>query len=90
MFMKRPVWQDVVFSFFPEIGVKSVFIAGTFSRWLPLPMSGQKDGTFREELPLQSGTYEYKFIVDGNWITDPDNAHWARSDIGTINSVAEV
>lgn len=51
-----------------------VILAGSFNDWntAELSMSKTKTGW---EIPyvLAPGTYEYKFIVDGKWITDPDN-----------------
>lgn len=51
-----------------------VFLAGNFNAWNggELLMQKNDDGWI---LPynLASGNYEYKFIVDGKWIADPDN-----------------
>jgi hypothetical protein len=32
-------------------------------------------------------TFEYKFLVDGEWTTDPDHGSWTLSPIGTLNSL---
>ena len=51
-----------------------VMLAGSFNGWKPdeLLMKKTAQGW---ELPyvLGSGNYQYKFIVDGEWITDPAN-----------------
>lgn len=53
---------------------KGVVVAGNFNGWSrhELQMTPTQHGW---ELPyvLAPGMYEYKFIVDGQWITDPDN-----------------
>jgi len=53
---------------------KKVALAGSFNNWNPdeLIMEKTTDGW---EFPyvLGAGNYEYKFVVDGKWITDPDN-----------------
>jgi hypothetical protein len=51
---------------------RSVALSGTFNDWrtYDLPMHRTAEGW---ELPytLGPGNYEYKFVVDGKWITDP-------------------
>lgn len=53
---------------------KQVVLSGTFNAWKEdeLFMNRTSEGW---ELPytLGAGNYEYKFIVDGKWITDPSN-----------------
>lgn len=55
---------------------KEVMLAGEFNGWTPgeLYMEKRNNGW---ELPyvLAAGNYEYKFIVDGRWITDPGNPY---------------
>ncbi len=56
-----------------------VRLAGSFNAWNPseLVMTKTAGGW---ELPyvLPSGNHEYKFIVDGEWITDPNNPYIIR------------
>ena len=71
--------------------VRKVALAGDFNDWTPAAMRRCKDGIFRSTVPLSgSGTCEYKFLVDGQWIPDPDNNVWALNSHGTLNSVAQV
>ncbi len=65
-----------------------VLLAGAFSRWgtAPLPME-EHEGAWRLRLALDSGLHEYKFIVDGQWITDPDNPALSVAGDGGRNSV---
>jgi hypothetical protein len=53
---------------------KQVVLAGSFNRWRTdeLLMQKMNDG-WELSYILPSGTHEYKFIVDGSWIADPDN-----------------
>jgi hypothetical protein len=39
---------------------------------------------------LPPGRYEYKFIVDGEWIPDPSEPHEVVNAFGSTNSVVEV
>jgi 1,4-alpha-glucan branching enzyme len=53
---------------------KRVFVAGNFNNWKDgeLPMI-KKNGVWTYQLIAAPGNYHYKFIVDGNWIRDPNN-----------------
>ena len=70
-------------------GAKEVLVAGSFSQWKPLAMKRLKDGSFALTTSVPAGTHEYRFIVDGNWTTDPDNASYVLNPYGSANSVAE-
>jgi 1,4-alpha-glucan branching enzyme len=71
-------------------GASKISIAGDFNQWKPESLKKQKDGSFALTLTLSKGTYEYKFIVDSQWLVDPDNNAWALNPFGTLNSVAQV
>ena len=70
-------------------GARKAFVAGDFTAWEPIAMQ-RRSGKFRLTLPLPPGRYQYKFILDGQWIKDPDNSEWAVSDMGTVNSLVVV
>ena len=67
-----------------------VMLAANFNEWKPVTCKKQKDGTYSVTVNLPPGTYEYKFIVDQEWVVDPDNPTWARNSYGTFNSVAHL
>lgn len=69
---------------------KSVAIAGDLSGWgLPQPMTKQGDGwSISFDLP-DDARFEYKFVVDGNWILDPKNPKKNDNGIGGENSAYE-
>jgi hypothetical protein len=54
---------------------KAVILAGSFNKWQEFELLMKKTAT-GWELPytLGQGNYEYKFKVDGQWISDPANA----------------
>lgn len=53
-----------------------VFVAGNFNAWNPAELSMEKtDSGWKLPYVLAPGMYEYKFIVDGSWITDPNNPY---------------
>ena len=90
MFDKGNKKGTVRFSLKPASGAKQVMLAGDFNEWKPAPLKKQKDGSFAVTLALLAGTYEYKFVVEGQWVVDPDNSRWALNPFGTLNSVAQV
>ncbi len=78
------------FSIKPAAGAKAVSVVGDFSDWTPVEMRKQKDGSFAATVALAAGAHEYKFIVDGEWVVDPDNNTWALNSFGTLNSVVHI
>lgn len=75
------------FSIEPTDDVARVSLAGDFNGWRPQAMQRQKDGTFVRVVPVAPGPHEYKYIVEGEWVTDPDVNVWAANCYGTVNSV---
>jgi len=68
-----------------------VSVSGDFNNWDAAGVSAKKDakGTWTVQVGLKPGRYEYKFIVDGSWITDPATTAVTNS-FGSQNSVLEV
>ena len=71
---------------------KYVFVAGTFNGWSEeaLPLVQGPSGAWTVRTELAPGTYQYKFVVDGNWIPDPKAARKVTDPFGGENSVLEV
>lgn len=69
-----------------------VYLAGSFNDWSPEkhPMKKNGNGTWRRSLMLPVGAYEYKFVVDGRWIEDPDNERRCANCFGSLNSIVQV
>ena len=65
-----------------------VLLSGTFNNWSEdgYKMT-QVDGKWIFPIYLSRGKYSYKFIVDKQWIIDPDNELWEENEHGTDNSV---
>jgi beta-lactamase regulating signal transducer with metallopeptidase domain len=65
-----------------------VAVAGEFNNWNQSQFLFSKEGgewVCRVNLP--AGTYQYKFIVDGNWLTDPGNPKIVHDRRGIENSL---
>ncbi len=54
---------------------RQVYLAGDFNGWdvTATPMKRDDQGVFSVVVPLGPGRYEYKFVVDGQWVADPYN-----------------
>lgn len=68
-----------------------VFIAGSFNNWLNKDIALKKnDSVWQTSLSLAPGKYFYKYIVDGQWITDPNNMQTEFDGVSADNSVLYV
>ena len=70
----------------PTSGKHLVGLAGDFTGWEILDMN-EVGGVYFLNLHIDEGRYCYKFIVDGNWIPDPDNPLTEPDPFGGFNSV---
>lgn len=83
--------EGVKFALFaPE--AQKVQIAGNFTCWIPQRMyKSKKDpGVWTLTVPLDAGSYSYKFIVDGEWMHDPNNPERMNDEFDGYNSVLSV
>lgn len=69
-----------------------VVLSGDFSSWDEdgILMRRVKSGLWKTSVNLAPGRYEYKFIVDGQWWTDPANNTFTTNALGSQNSIKEV
>ncbi|MFH2051308.1 MAG: alpha-amylase family glycosyl hydrolase [bacterium] len=86
--------RSVEFVYVPVIsGVNNVFLAGSFNDWNDSKTrmtDSDGDGSYTVSLLLPQGTYQYKFVVDGQWQQDPNNPEGADDGFGGQNSVLRV
>lgn len=71
----------------------TVSLAGTFNQWdvkrhIMKDING--DGKYTITLMLPKGEHEYKFVINGNWVVDPECRNWVRNSYGSLNSVIKV
>ncbi|MBI1342178.1 MAG: hypothetical protein GC171_04485 [Terrimonas sp.] len=65
-----------------------IFLAGDFNDWKPYTLKLTRRGDeWVCDVHLSPGKHLYKFIVDGEWIRDPDNKLWEQNEYNTGNSV---
>ena len=88
----KQMGDEVVFSVKFE-QAKKVLIAGDFNGWSPMGTPLQtngKPGVWVAKLPLPRGRYRYRLIVDGQWVTDPNNQYVETNEYGELNNIVEV
>jgi chromosome partitioning protein len=88
----RQTKEGVLFSYY-DPSARDVQLVGDFSDWEPLQNSMIQDQgkhIWTGVIPLEAGTYQYKFIVDGEWKIDPDNAEVVTTSMGARNSAVNV
>ena len=70
----------------------TVCVAGTFNDWHAeaKPMHPLGDGRWLKETVLPAGTYEYRLVVDGQWIADPRATETVPNPFGGRNSILKV
>lgn len=66
-----------------------VILSGSFNDWDEHAISMEREGNgyWKYRLPLPAGKHYYKFIIDGNWILDPENPVKEYDGHGNVNSV---
>jgi 1,4-alpha-glucan branching enzyme len=71
---------------------RRVNLAGSFNNWNTQKPSAKKDsrGNWMVKVDLRPGRYEYKFLVDGSWFTDPKCTRFVSNPFGSQNCVVEV
>jgi 1,4-alpha-glucan branching enzyme len=72
---------------------ETVQIAASFNAWNPVksPLRLNEElGIFEYHCKLPVGSYEYKLVVDGQWVLDGHNPTSIKNDVGSQNSIARV
>jgi chromosome partitioning protein len=70
-----------------------VSVAGDFNNWSPEAGSmerGGRQGEWQTEISLNPGRYRYRLVVDGKWMTDPNNQYVEANQFGELNNIVEV
>ncbi len=70
-------------------GAKHVFVAGSFNGWKPdkTPLTPLGNGHWVGDLTVKPGRHEYLFVVDGQWLPDPNAKETVQNPFGGRNSV---
>jgi 1,4-alpha-glucan branching enzyme len=73
----------------PYLPAQEVYLAGSFNAWNPRDIAlreSEEDG-WAVEIRLPPGSHEYRFVVDGIWVGDPNNPRTAPNPFGGRNSL---
>jgi len=88
----QPTNRKTTFIFYaPE--ANRVQIAGNFNNWTKRDdynMERHEDGIWSKEIILAPGVYQYKFLVDDEWMEDQNNPQVVEDPFGGRNSVLHV
>jgi hypothetical protein len=87
--------DGVVFNFKPDGKPAKIFLAGNFNSWNPsdpkfLLKNDGPSGMWSITVKLAPGTYQYKFVADGQWIKDPSAPGSAPDGFGGQNGQFDV
>ncbi len=71
---------------------KEVILSGSFNQWKEHDIKMVRAGNdgWQIKMSIPPGLYEYKFIVDGEWMHDPANKATVRNQYHTLNSILSV
>ena len=69
-----------------EAGVQ---VAGSWNNWQPRELLFTGDNTWMLSLTIPPGTFQYKYIIDGEWMHDPSKK-WLEDERGNVNNVIKV
>ena len=72
---------------------RTVCLAGSFNDWEPDNSQMNYNSAkkcYQLDIDLAPGYYEYKFVINGEWVLDEANPNFAANDFGTLNSVIVV
>jgi len=88
---KLPKLRGVTFSISaPQ--AKEVYVTGDFNNWQldDAVRMQQNNGKWQKRINLHHGRYHYRFVIDGKWLEDPDNAQKEINPFGELNSLIEI
>ena len=73
-------------------GAKYVCVAGSFNEWKPekTPLVQIGNGRWVGDLAINPGKHEYLFVVDGQWLPDPNAKESVQNPFGGRNSILTV
>ena len=78
---------------FKASGAKEIHLVGDFNDWSISKQSllwQKEEGLWQKRIFLEPGRYRYKFVIDGEWITDPANERLEPNPYGGLDSVLEI
>ncbi|MCM8760988.1 MAG: AAA family ATPase [Candidatus Omnitrophica bacterium] len=84
-----PILREVSFNI-DAPNAKNIFVVGEFNHWKindESRLSRLENGKWEKRFTLAPGRYKYKFVVDGEWVLDSQNAEREQNSFGTFDSI---
>jgi 1,4-alpha-glucan branching enzyme len=83
--------RQETFSFYAP-DATSVQLVGDFTHWQqePINLKRFEGGLWKATVSLPTGTYHYRFLVDGQWRDDPECTLRVENPYGAQNAVRVV
>lgn len=77
--------KEVTFYYLSDTAT-TVNLAGTMNGWstTATALTEETEGVFSYTTTLAFGYYEYKYVVDGNWLTDPLNSSYTSDGNNSV------
>lgn len=72
---------------------QEVYLVGDFNNWTvneSSRLTPKKNGSWEKRLDLKPGSYRYKFVVDGQWLHDPQSSQTESNPFGGVDSILTV
>ncbi len=91
LIIKREKYYKFIFK--PDTTYKTLTLFGSFNGWNRHQLfmnDNDNDGIYEVEVPLEPGTYQYKFFADGKELVDPLNPEKVPNGFGDFNSVITI
>ena len=89
---QEPAVREAVFGInIPN--AKEIYLVGDFNHWKindESRLSRMSEERWEKKVALSSGRYRYKFVVDGEWVLDSQNAEREPNTFGTFDSVIKL
>jgi len=85
-----PGYIRVLFELPSCLWADRIFIVGDFNQWheSATPMHQGRDGVWRATVDLPLGSsYEFRYLIDGNWTSDSHADGFAQNSFGVSNSI---
>ncbi len=81
--------RDILFNV-DAPNAREIYVVGDFNDWKATDefrLSKLDDGKWVKRLGLKTGRHKYKFVIDGEWVSDSGNNDREQNSFGTFDSV---
>ncbi|MCX5716071.1 MAG: AAA family ATPase [Candidatus Omnitrophica bacterium] len=90
--LNQAKWFSYVFKYTSQTA-KDVYVVGDFNNWTvgeSNRLVSKENGQWEAPFELQPGRYRYKFVVDGQWVQDPQNSQTEPNPFSGVDSILTI